>query len=686
MDISQFRAAFFDEADEGIAVLESGLLSLEDGGAGEDTLHAVFRAAHSIKGGAATFGFPDIAEITHHLESLLDAARSGQRTLGRSEIDALLAAADLVRRQVEAAREGARIDRGLMQPVLQALEALQEVPATAAAAGPEAVTTGDGWRIHFVPEPQLLKTGNDPIAILRELAAIGACEVHCDDAALPGFADLIADALYLDWHVELRAAVDEQTVRDVFAWVEDDCTLTITSLDGKVEDEDGDGDAADVDAGAGGTPASDPQPMPAEPPAAPQVATAASAPAATPEAAAGRSSVATLEQTTIRVPVDKVDALINLVGELVITQAAIAQESAALDPVRHERLVNGLSELERNTRHLQEAVMSVRMMPVGTVFSRFPRMVRDLAGKLGKQVRFEMSGEATELDKGLIERLADPLTHLVRNAVDHGIESPERRRAAGKPAEGTLHLAARHESGQVVLEIRDDGAGLDRERIVAKAIDRGLIQEAPATDAEVWQLIFEPGFSTAEQVTDVSGRGVGMDVVRKNITSLSGRMEIDSQAGKGTRLTLRLPLTLAIVDGMQVGVGDDVFVIPLGEVIESAQPRAEDIEGVAGEPRLLRMRGDFVPLVRLRDCFDLPGPAPALTEAIAVLVEAEGQRVALIVDELIGQQQAVVKSLVANFRRVSGVAGATILGDGRVALIIDVADIVRGAARRRRAA
>lgn len=652
IDVSRFREAFFDEADEGLATMESGLLALESGQADADTLHAVFRAAHSIKGGAATFGFPDIAEVTHHLESLLDAARTGSRELGAPEIDALLSAADCVRRQVAAAREGEVLDHDTLAPVLAALEALQDVAAPAATAAAPGTGGGAGWDIRFVPEPHLLKTGNDPIAILRELRALGDCELVCDSSALPALAELTPDQLYLDWRVRLHGDATEAAVRELFAWVEDDCQLEIVPLQAE--------QAASVDAAV--------------------VAEAAvEAPAAKPAAAPPPAAQA--EQASIRVPVDKVDALINLVGELVITQAAIAQDSAGLDPVVCERLLNGLSDLERNTRHLQEAVMAVRMMPVGTVFSRFPRMVRDLAGKLGKQVKLQMAGEATELDKGLIERLADPLTHLLRNAVDHGIEQPDVRKAAGKPAAGTLLLAARHESGQVVLEIADDGAGLNRERILAKARDRGLINQDPATDAEVWQLIFEPGFSTADEVTDVSGRGVGMDVVRKNITALSGRLDVASEAGVGTRLTLRLPLTLAIVDGMQVAVGDQIFVLPLGDVIESMQPRPDDIEGVGGRPSLLRMRGEFVPIVELRSRFGVGGEQPPLTEAIAVLVEAEGRRVALVVDALIGQQQAVVKSLASNFRRVDGVAGATILGDGRVALILDAADIVRGLSR-----
>ncbi|MHA7833859.1 MAG: chemotaxis protein CheA, partial [Algiphilus sp.] len=571
-------------------------------------------------------------------------------------------AADCVRQQIEAARAGEAVDAATLKPVLAALEQLNHVaadhggqPDTATASLP-ATTAGSaansgGWHIHFVPEPHLLKTGNDPIGILRELHHLGDCHVQCDVSTLPPLQELNAEALLLAWDITLAGGATEAQVREIFEWVEDDCALNLEA-------------AAAAEVAKPETEATVAQQADTKPAAASAARKAATAPAS--------------EQASIRVPVDKVDALINLVGELVITQAAIAQDSSGLDPVANERLLNGLSELERNTRHLQEAVMSVRMMPVGMVFSRFPRMVRDLASKLGKQVRLQMTGEATELDKSLIERLSDPLTHLVRNAVDHGIESPEKRAATGKSPEGTLSLAARHESGQVLIEISDDGGGLNRERILEKARANGIIQEDPATDEEIWQLIFEPGFSTAENVTDVSGRGVGMDVVRRNIAALSGRMDISSTPGAGTRLTIRLPLTLAIVDGMQIAVGDQVLVLPLGEVIESMQPRRCDIEGVAGHPRLLRMRGEFVPIVPMRQRLGTPGEAPPLTESIAILVEAEGRRIALIVDELIGQQQAVVKSLSTNFRRVDGIAGATILGDGRVALILDVGDIVRG--------
>ncbi|WP_420426243.1 chemotaxis protein CheA [Algiphilus sp.] len=662
IDVSRFREAFFDESEEGLATLEAGLLALENGQADDDTLHAVFRAAHSIKGGAATFGFPDIAEVTHHLESLLDQARSGQRTLGSTEINALLSAADCVRQQIEAARAGEAVDAATLKPILAALEELHDASPSKAGqtaksdpsmASAQADYPADhaGWHIHFVPEPHLLKTGNDPIGILRELHHLGDCRAQCDITALPSLQELNAEALLLAWDITLGGGISEAQIREIFEWVEDDCTLSVEAT-----------------VASGASTAESESNAPQKPD------TKRAATAAARKAAPAQAS----EQASIRVPVDKVDALINLVGELVITQAAIAQDSSGLDPVANERLLNGLSELERNTRHLQEAVMSVRMMPVGMVFSRFPRMVRDLASKLGKQVRLQMTGEATELDKSLIERLSDPLTHLVRNAVDHGIETPEKRAAAGKSPEGTLSLAARHESGQVLIEISDDGGGLNRERILEKARANGIIQEDPASDEEIWQLIFEPGFSTAENVTDVSGRGVGMDVVRRNIAALSGRMDISSTPGAGTRLTIRLPLTLAIVDGMQIAVGDQVLVLPLGEVIESMQPRPCDIEGVAGHPRLLRMRGEFVPIVPMRARLGTPGEAPPLTESIAILVEAEGRRIALIVDELIGQQQAVVKSLSTNFRRVDGIAGATILGDGRVALILDVGDIVRG--------
>jgi len=397
------------------------------------------------------------------------------------------------------------------------------------------------------------------------------------------------------------------------------------------------------------------------------------------QAAPAAQSGGGVESSSIRVPVEKVDQLINLVGELVITQAMIEQRTHGLDPMQHEKLLNGVSQLTRNTRHLQEAVMSIRMMPMDYVFSRFPRMVRDLAGKLGKKVEFLTQGAATELDKGLIERIIDPLTHLVRNSIDHGIEMPEARIAAGKDATGRLTLSAEHRGGHVVIEVSDDGGGLSRDRILAKARQQGLPITEGMPDHEVWQLIFAPGFSTAEVVTDVSGRGVGMDVVRRNISALGGQVEIRSTAGRGSTVSIALPLTLAILDGMSVRSGNEIYILPLNYVLESLQPQPQDVSRIAGQGQVVRVRGEYLPLVSLRQVFNTNGIADDAGTGIAIILEAEGQRAALLIDELVGQQQVVVKNLEANYRRVAGVSGATILGDGSVALILDVSALLRGA-------
>ncbi|VVE33281.1 chemotaxis protein CheA [Pandoraea nosoerga] len=384
------------------------------------------------------------------------------------------------------------------------------------------------------------------------------------------------------------------------------------------------------------------------------------------------------ENSSIRVGVEKVDQLINLVGELVITQAMLAQTASSLDPMLHDRLFNGMGQLERNARDLQEAVMSIRMMPMDYVFSRFPRLVRDLAGKLGKQIELVTFGQATELDKSLIERIIDPLTHLVRNSLDHGIETSEARLAAGKDPVGQLVLSAAHQGGNIVIEVSDDGAGLRREKILAKAQQQGLPVSDSMTDEEVWQLIFMPGFSTAEAVTDVSGRGVGMDVVKRNIQQMGGHVEILSTRGKGTTIRIVLPLTLAILDGMSVKVGPEIFILPLNFVMESLQPRRDDIRAVTGEGQVVLVRGEYLPLVELYRAFDVPDARHDPTQGIIVILQAEGRRFALLVDELVGQQQVVVKNLETNYRRIHGISAATIMGDGSVALIVDVAALQRG--------
>ena len=663
MDITRFHATFFEESRENLAAMEAGLLDMESGGGGGDTIHVVFRAAHSIKGGSATFGFTAIADLTHLLETLLDEARSGKRTLDGVAISALLGSVDALRMLLAAAEHGDAIDQPMLARARAELERLLsgagEAPAAQAApaaAKPAASAEPQGWSISFEPERSLFLSGNDPLRMLRELGQLGELKVACRDDALPPFQELDPFEAWLAWDLQLIGNVKRSAIEDTFAWVEDQCTLNIAPLA--------------ADAAAPAPVVADPAPTPASPVAPAPVAAAEPAAAGAAGGAARHDAV----ETTIRVAVDKVDALINLVGELVITQAMLAQRSAELDPGLHEQLLAGLGQLDRNTRDLQEAVMSVRMLPVDFAFSRFPRMVRDIASRLGKKVNLKTSGEGTELDKGVIEKIVDPLVHLVRNAIDHGLETTEQRIAAGKPEAGTVTLSAAHQGGHIIIEVRDDGRGLNREKILAKAAERGIAVPENPTDAQVWDLVFAPGFSTADALTDLSGRGVGMDVVRKNINALGGQVEIRSRQGEGTTVSIRLPLTMAILDGMTVAVGGEVFILPLNVVVESLQTAPDHIKTVAGDSRLLRVREDYVPLLDLATQYGLPATRED-AQPIAVVVESQGQRLALEVDELLGQQQVVVKNLERNYRRIAGVAGATILGDGRVALIVDVGSL-----------
>jgi len=646
MDITQFHAAFFEESREGLDAMESGLLGLEAGGHGADTINVIFRAAHSIKGGAATFGFADVSDLTHLLETLLDEARSGQRSLGSEAIGVLLEAVDVLRGLLAVAERGADSGRSIDREALARARAnlermLSGATGVASAAPAEAASSPAGpesWRIGFRPEPSLFMSGNDPLRILRELESHGPVQATCLDDRLPPFTELDPFEAHLAWDLMLPGSVPRDAIDEAFAWVEDQCELSIEAV------------------------------APA--------AAAPVAPAAPVDAAgdAGASRPTTEAETSIRVAVNKVDALINLVGELVITQAMLRQQSTGLDPNTHEALLSGLDQLDRNTRDLQEAVMSVRMLPVEFAFSRFPRMVRDLAARLDKKVRLKTQGEATELDKGVIEKIVDPLVHLMRNAIDHGLESPAERRAAGKDETGTISMSAAHQGGHIVIEVGDDGKGLDRERILRKAAERGLPVPAEPTDAQVWDLVFHPGFSTADALTDLSGRGVGMDVVKSNIVALGGQVEIRSAKGVGTTVSIKLPLTLAILDGMSVAVGGEVFILPLNMVIESLQPGPGEVRTIANDTRVLKVRDDYLPLLNLREQYRLPADTAAnaaTSTPIAVVVESDGRKLALEVDELLGQQQVVVKNLEANYRRVAGVSGATILGDGRVALIVD---------------
>lgn len=653
IDMKQFHQTFFEESFEGLQAMEAALLTLDPDTADSETVNTIFRAAHSIKGGAGTFGFSEIATFTHDLETLLDQVRAGQRVPDGALTDLVLRSVDVLRDMLEGARDGrdgevanAASVRAEIQTMLNQDAALAQRPVSTV---DEA--TQVGWTIHFKPHRDIMLTGNDPLRILRELARLGEATIEVDAEALPNYPDVDPEQCYLRWTVSLQGEVSENDIREVFAWVEDECDLSIEAC----------ADSA-----------------PAQTELEPDVAVGDTAPATTPKAAAtARPAPASKDGGSIRVATEKIDQLINLVGELVITQSMLEQTARALDPVTNELLLSGLSELERNTRHLQEAVMSTRMLPVDFVFSRFPRVVRDTATRLGKQVALQTSGEGAELDKGVIEKIVDPLNHIVRNAIDHGIEMPAEREAAGKPAQASIRLSAWHQGGHIAIQVSDDGKGLNRDKILSKARDAGMNLPDNLPDSEVWQLIFAPGLSTAAEVTDISGRGVGMDVVRRNIQSLGGTVDIESQADAGTRVTIRLPLTLAILDGMSVRVGEEIYILPLNSVVESLQPQLGDVKSMAGSARLMQVRGEFLPLLSLRELFGVAGQDLPLDQGIVVIAEAEGRQVALIVDELVGQQQVVIKSLERNYRRVSGISGATILGDGRVALILDVGEVIR---------
>jgi two-component system chemotaxis sensor kinase CheA len=686
-DLSQFYQIFFEEAGENLDLMEQMLLNLNLETADDEELNGIFRCAHSVKGGAATFGFTDVAELTHQMESLLDRLRRHELQPNAMMVDVLLESADasrslLARHQAgetgeppsttELVRRISELASGLV-PTSTApapapvAPAVKPVPAAAQASAPAVATGMRQLEIRMGP-------------LERPQQADAVKELFRDIAGLGEIADLPSDRA--DTRVfKVGTSSSNEDLLDLFAFHVSRDQIAIRDLARAAEamSDDPPPGAPLAPApgygffeGAPGAPGSD------------KTGGAASNETAESKAAAKAVAVKTAsaqmvqpEAATIRVAISKVDQLINLVGELVITQAMLAQNSRTLDPAVNQQLLTGLADLDRNTRDLQESVMSIRMIPMSIVFSRFPRMLRDLASKLGKKVEFITQGEATELDKGLVEKITDPLTHLVRNSCDHGIELPEERLRAGKSETGTITLSAAHQGGSIVIEVRDDGRGLSREKILGKARERGLDVSDQMSDAEVWQLIFAPGFSTAEVVTDVSGRGVGMDVVKRNIAALNGTVEIDSSEGYGMRVSVRLPLTLAIMDGMSVGVGEEVYILPLSSVVESFQVKDDTVNTVGQGSRLVKVRDEYMPVIELEKVFQVPRFDFEKSSDIMVVVEAEGSRVALLVDELLGQQQVVVKNLETNYRKVPNVSGATILGDGKVALILDTSSLVR---------
>ncbi|MEJ0039091.1 MAG: chemotaxis protein CheA [Gammaproteobacteria bacterium] len=741
LDLTQFHDAFFEESFEALDSMEAALLKLDLGAPDSELINTIFRVAHSIKGGSATFGFTEIASFTHSLETLLDELRSNKLQVTSPTLDLLLKSVDAMRDMLRAVQTKTPIDSqrvaDLQFDAEQILAHRNAAPAESAAGAPAAAPAvaaasalaaapavasappARHWKISFRPYPELFARGNDPLRMLRELNELGTLEVETSFDSLPSFGKLNTENCYLSWNLDLTGEVAEAAIREVFDWADGDCDLDVVevttaaapAVDSDIVNYDLIAEfdamiAADAapkyapvvvaaspaptngsaTAGAAEIAVLDDPVMPSPPSAGAEPArsrTAAepsmAADGKTPKSEASAAS-GIGDSGSIRVSVEKIDELMNTVGELVITQSMLSQLGKNLEGPSSEQFRLGLAELERNMRELQESVMRVRMLPISFVFSRFPRMVRDLAQRLGKEVNLILNGEHTELDKTVLEKIGDPLVHLVRNSVDHGIEMPDVRKANGKPSFGTLRLDASHRGGNICVEVGDDGGGLNPAKILSKARSRGLVGPNDVlTDAQACELIFVPGFSTAETTTDISGRGVGLDVVRRNVKELGGTIEVRNELGKGARFVITLPLTLAIVDGQSISVGKQNYIVPLISIIESLQIKQGALNRVAGQGEVFSFRGDFVPVIRLHEIFGVEPRTHELHKGLIVIVEGDGRRVGLFVDDLLGQQQVVIKSLETNYGHIDGVSGATILGDGSVALILDLPGIIRRA-------
>ncbi len=660
-DMSQFLDTFYEESFEGLQIMENELLNLDVGAADSETINTIFRAAHSIKGGSGTFGLNAVAEFTHVMETLLDEMRDGRRDVTQEAVDILLASVDVLTNMLQALKSSDDLDHDKISSVHDKLEMLLHGKKDSSESNSTEVENNNvsenssdkvTWNIKFKPFMSMLQTGNDPVRILSELSSLGEYQVVSDASELPEFNSLNPENSYLAWDITLTGEITETQIRENFDWVEDECDLTITLVDSSDTNAIKEVNSVD-DRRVGDRRAV--------------------------ERRTSERRTVSKESTSIRVNINKVDDLINMVGELVITQSMLSQLGSAdsFDQHQIEKMREGLTQLEQHTRELQESVMRIRMMPISFAFQRFPRLVHDLSQTFGKQIELKLSGESTELDKTVMEKIGDPLVHLVRNSLDHGIESPDIRKENGKSETGIIELNAFHQGGNIIIEIIDDGAGLNKEKILSKAIEKGLVKKMDTlVDDQIYDLIFRPGFSTADVVTDVSGRGVGMDVVRRNIRSLGGTIEVKSETGEGSKFTIRLPLTLAILDGQLVRVGRETYIVPLISIIESLQIKAELISGVTGAAEVYKLREEYIPIVRLYQMFDIVPDNSNIKEGLLVVVEAEGKKIAILVDDLLGQQQVVIKSLETNFRKVPGLSGATILGDGTVALIIDITGLM----------
>ncbi len=678
IDLSQFIPSFLEESFEGLELMEASLLNIEAGD--DDTINSIFRAAHSIKGGAGTFGFNKVTEFTHLVETLLDEMRDGRRKIIQSDIEILLDSVDCMRLLIESARDEQECND---EKIIETSNALSKTLSHDS----ENITTENvdnkiddlgvqdcnehGWQIEFIPEHQLVQTGNDPLLLFNALSELGELTVNANIDNLPPITDMNAEELYMHWQLSLKSACSKQEIEEVFEWVEDECELNITELtveQPRIKEQ----AISPIETNNSKTTTTQTATVKNE------ASSQESNPVNSPKDNSSEKSAAKkVEVGSIRVGVDKVDSLINLVGELVITQSMLSELGNDFDLNKIERLNTGLEQLLQNTKELQESVMRIRMLPISFAFNRFPRLIHDLSKKTGKSIELIIKGEQTELDKTVMEQIGDPLVHLVRNAADHGIETAEVRRANGKPEQGTVTLDAYHQGGNIVIEINDDGGGIDRQAVLNKAKEKGIVDtNTTLSDSQVFDLLFEPGFSTAKEVSDISGRGVGMDVVKRNIQSLGGRIQVESEQGKGSTFKVNLPLTLAILDGQLVRVGSEVYIIPLIAIVESLQVQKELINRVSGDMVLYRLRDDNVPVLPIYQLFNLPADNTELTNGLLVVVEADGQKVGLMVDDLLAQQQVVIKSLKENYQQVDGISGATILGDGSVAMILDIPGLI----------
>ncbi|MCG7567505.1 chemotaxis protein CheA [Pseudoalteromonas sp. CnMc7-15] len=672
IDLSQFFEVFFEESFEGLDAMESELLNLTPGEADSETLNTIFRAAHSIKGGSGTFGFTSVSDFTHVLETLLDQIRQGQRQLEAQHVNLLLRSVDCLREMLQALQSEQEPELHTAKELQQQFEEILglsegEVAANEneASASPSQQAETNTYQILFKPHHHLFKTGNEPLFMLSDLGDLGVIEVEADLSAIPEIQNLQGDECFMSWKVFLQTEATQAQIKEVFEWVEDDADIDISLCGGLFSEQEPPAPAEPLEHDDAAQQSSENEP----------VAQATQAPASKGKANKAKSN----ESTSIRVGIDKIDSLINMVGELVITQSMLSQlgEQEVTENTL-AALQEGLAQLAHNTRDLQENVMRIRMLPISFVFSRFPRLVRDISQKLGKQVELKILGEGTELDKTVMEKISDPMVHLVRNSLDHGLETPEQRKQSGKPEIGTVTLNAFHQGGNIVIEIMDDGRGLNTEKIREKAIANGLIDgNEELSDDDINELIFEPGFSTADEVSDISGRGVGMDVVRQNISSLSGSIEVVSTPGTGSTFTIRLPLTLAILDGQLVRIAEHTYIVPLITIVESLQIDTNKVSRVGKSLEVLRLRDEYIPILRLYQLFNHHDAITELDKALLVVVECDNQKVGLLVDDLLAQQQVVIKSLEANYQKVDGVSGATILGDGRVSLIVDIAGLTK---------